>query len=195
MYKLFISFLFFYFMEKIIIKYIINDNMKNKLYLGNSQKYSSFLFGLDFIIVPLLIVLLGQKYIEENSLFFYFMIMCFVIGCFMIIRGNVYNQKITTYETVFDNNNYYIDFVSKISYLNMISFFIYSIILNDNSLFMLLNGIYIIIYCISLFPDKFSIYLRPYFDFRLKRDYFNFKVILIIFMILPIVIKILFIYL
>ena len=143
MYKLFITFFIFLILEKIIIKYFINDDIKNKLYLDiTEKKASSFLIGLDFIIVPALILIFEQRYMQ-NILLLYFVIMSLIIGCFMIIRNNVYNKKIND-RIIFGNDYYYIDFVFKSSFLNMITFIIYSNIINDNPLFMFLNIVYII---------------------------------------------------
>jgi len=115
MYKLFITFFIFLILEKIIIKYFINDDIKNKLYLDiTEKKASSFLIGLDFIIVPALILIFEQRYMQ-NILLLYFVIMSLIIGCFMIIRNNVYNKKIND-RIIFGNDYYYIDFVFKVHF-------------------------------------------------------------------------------
>jgi len=190
MYKFFITFFIFLILKKIIIKYFINDDIKNKLYLDiTEKKASSFLIGLDFIIVPALILIFEQRYMQ-NILLLYFVIMSLIIGCFMIIRNNVYNKKIND-RIIFGNDYYYIDFVFKSSFLNMITFIIYSNIINDNPLFMFLNIVYIIIFIVSLFPDKFSDF--GYYDFKIKKNYFNLKFFLMSFMIIPIIIKIVFV--
>ena len=169
MYKLFITFFIFLILEKIIIKYFINDDIKNKLYLDiTEKKASSFLIGLDFIIVPALILIFEQRYMQ-NILLLYFVIMSLIIGCFMIIRNNVYNKKIND-RIIFGNDYYYIDFVFKSSFLNIV---------------------YIIIFIVSLFPDKFSDF--GYYDFKIKKNYFNLKFFLMSFMIIPIIIKIVFV--